>query len=200
MKVVVNGIYETNKTRVQIGKDTVTKTFIKKGSHTRFQREVKSLQRLRGSDYFPNLIAFDSEEKSIKMNPLPGIQPKKLTASQINILRGMVDYMHNAGVARHAMPIRDLLCSDDQDLGMVDFERVTLRHARLSPMWIVAKKVSYYHLYRTIQQHQPSLLSDDERKLVFRINRIRHCLQKLRPVKEKFKTLADQIYVILPTR
>jgi len=176
--------------RVELGEDTVSKIFKNSGNNDiRYRREKKSLQRLSGSCYFPRLIAFDNSTKSLKMSRLPGSQPDRLSKCQVNLLRKMVARLHSAGVARHAIPIRDLLCSYDDDLYMVDFERVTLRYFKFSPVWLIAKCVSNYHLYRLVQAHQPELLSETEKQWFLRLHKIRKFLQKIKPIKSRVKSL-----------
>lgn len=190
MKQVVNGVYETYKMKVEIGEDIVSKTFKKwSNNNKRYQREKTSLQRLSDLSHFPQLIAFDNKKQNLKMTRLPGNQPERLSEIQIKLLRKIVKNMLKAGVARHAIPIRDLVSSNDQELGMVDFERVTLRQFRLSPIWLIAVKVSNYHLFRLVQKHQPHLLSESEKHFVLKINKIRDVLQKIKPIKDKLKSL-----------
>lgn len=194
MKVVVNGIYETNKMKVEIGENTVSKTFKKTGYYNkRYNREKLSLQRLSDSSLFPQLISFDDKKKIIKMRRLPGYQPDGLSEKQIELLREMVNSMLHAGVARHAIPIRDLLSNNDQELGMVDFERVTLKRFSFSPVWLIAKQVSNYHLCRLVQKYQPHLLSKSEENFLKKINKIRGILQKIKPIKNKLKSLKNKL-------
>ncbi len=186
VKIVVDGIYETSKMKVEIGEDVVSKFFKETGNaNKRYQREKESLLRLSGSFGFPKLISFDDDKKILKMSRLPGGKPENLSEIQINLLRKMVNEMHQVGVTRHAIPIRDLLSNNSEELGMVDFERVTLRRFGLSPIWLVAKKVSNYHLYRLIQKFQPNLLSESERRFLNKMNELRNMLQKLKPLKNK---------------
>ena len=190
MKTVVNGVYETNKMKVEIGENIVSKTFKKVGNYNRrYKREKTSLQRLSNAPLFPKLVSFDDKRKNLKMSRLQGSQPESLSENQIELLRQMVKSMHHAGVARHAIPIRDLLSSNDKELGMVDFERVTLKRFSLSPIWLIAKKVSDYHLCRLVQEHQPHLLSESEKIFFKKTNKIRSTLQKIKPIKNKLKSL-----------
>ncbi|MCC4832418.1 hypothetical protein LMH66_07210 [Shewanella sp. 10N.7] len=190
MKEVVNGIYETNKMKVEIRENIVSKTFKKVGNYSkRYTREKTSLQRLSESSLFPKLVSFDDKTNNIKMSRIPGSQPESLSENQIDLLRQMVKSMHDAGVARHAIPIRDLLSSNDKELGMVDFERVTLKRFSFSPIWLIAKKVSNYHLCRLMKEHQSHLLSESEQIFLEKINKIRNTLQKIKHIKSKLKSL-----------
>ncbi len=191
MKKVINNIYETKKMRVELLDNAVLKTFKQKPkdrSNTRYQREKKALHLLKGETYFPKLLDFDDEKQMLKMSRLQGEQAQKLSIEQIEILRKMVDKMLNLGVARHAIPLRDLIAKDENELGMVDFERITFRNFALSPVWLIAKQISKYHLYRLIYEHQPSMLKTQEKILFFAVNGIRALLQPLKPLRQKLKS------------
>ncbi|MBR9729029.1 hypothetical protein ACFOD0_14160 [Shewanella intestini] len=192
MKAVVNGVYETNKMRVELSHFSVTKQFKKVGnSLARYHLEKKALQRLAHQKFFPEIIQLDDESNVIEMSRIPGQQPDSLSVEHVNTLRKMIDTMINKGVARHAIPIRDLLVDGD-NIGMVDFERVTLRHLKYSPIWYVAEKVTYYHLYRLIQKYQPQALTPSEMKVLDMFNNARARLQPIRhfitAVKTAFKS------------
>jgi hypothetical protein len=194
VKAVKNGVYETSKMRVEISSTTVSKTFKRTANaNTRYQREIESLKRLSSLPHFPNLISFDDTKKDIKMSRLSGTQPKNLSQIQIELLRKMVVDMHEKGVARHAIPIRDLLSPNEHELGMVDFERVTLRSFRLSPIWLIAKKVSNYHLFRLIHTHQPQMLSEAEKRLFLKLHKFRKTLQLIKPLKNRLKLLFEKV-------
>jgi len=190
-KIVKNGIYETKKMRVEIGKEVVSKLFKPtRNSNLRYNREKKSLQRLSGLNHFPQLIEFNDKTKLIKMTALPGDRPDNLSEIQVELLRTMFEDMLAMGVARHALPIRDLLSTNDQQLEMVDFERVTIKHFQYSIIWFIAKRVSYYHLYRLINQYQPQLLSEPERQFLSKVDKIRTVLQVIKPLRHPLRLLA----------
>jgi len=190
MKVVKDGIYETKKMLVVIEPNCVVKTFKKEKDYKkRYLREKTALQRLKGYEYFPELLSFDRKNTSLKMTRLKGCQPESLSVEQVVMLREMVSNMLERGVSRHAMPIRDLLANNNKELGMVDFERITLRGAKWSPIWWVAKKVSNYHLYRIINTYQPQELTDEEVKSLTKIDNIRSHLIKIKRLKSKLKKL-----------
>ncbi|PIE61232.1 MAG: hypothetical protein CSA29_04315 [Desulfobacterales bacterium] len=196
MKKMINNIYETNKMKVEVDVDegVVYKTFKKKNqasSYTMYHREKKALILLSDSTYFPNLLDFDDNKQTIKMSQLVGSHIETFSIHQIKILRDMVEKMLQAGVARHALPIRDFVAPphDKYSLGMVDFERVTFRIFALSPFWLIAKKVTYYHLYRLIYQYHPHLLSKTEKDFYLIFENIRSVLQKLKPLRKKLKSI-----------
>ncbi len=193
MRKVINNIYETDKMKVEIDEYVVYKTFKKNqtSGSTRYKREKKALKLLSDNSYFPKLLDFDDDKQMIKMSRLVGNHIEIFSIHQIKILRDMIEKMLQAGVARHALPIRDFVAPphDKYSLGMVDFERVTFRNFALSPFWLVAKQVTYYHLYRLIYQYHPHLLSKKERAFYLRIERIRSILQKLKPLRKKLKAI-----------
>ncbi len=69
----------------------------------------------------------DDKKLTITMSRLKGEQLNTLSVQQIPILKELIAKMLHSGVARHALPIRDLIAPDEQSLSMVDFERVTFR-------------------------------------------------------------------------
>ncbi|MDO6619506.1 MULTISPECIES: hypothetical protein [unclassified Shewanella] len=190
MKVVKDGVYETAKMNVVIEASSVIKTFKKvKDYKKRYFREKIALQRLIGLDNFPKLLHFDDENTTLTMSRLKGTAPETLSVKQIILLREMVANMLAQGVARHAMPVRDLLADSDENLGMVDFERITFRSFEWSPIWLIAKKVSHYHLYRLIRTYQPQQLTEQEYAFLAKTDTIRDYLMKLKPLKLKLKNM-----------
>ncbi|WP_076539969.1 hypothetical protein [Shewanella sp. UCD-KL21] len=190
MKAVKDGVYETSKMKVVIEASSVIKTFKKvKDYNRRYSREKIALQRLTGLDNFPKLLHFDDKNTTLTMSRLKGTAPETLSVEQTMILRSIFSNMLAQGVARHAMPIRDLLAENDQELAMVDFERVTLRSFEWSPIWLIAKKVSNYNLYRLIRTYQPLQLSEQEQVYLAKADTIRDYLMKLKPLKVKLKNM-----------
>ncbi|MCQ1061171.1 hypothetical protein LRP52_45335 [Photobacterium sp. ZSDE20] len=174
-------VYETSKMHVSIGEKEVIKTFKKRpGYKKRFKREKKALQRLKGVDGFPQLISH--RNSTVVMSRVAGGNQDQLSTQSLKELRKLVDNMLEAGVARHAIPERDLLI-DNNKVSMVDFERVTLRRHRLSPGWLLAKKVTKFHLFRLISNHNRELLSESEKKELDTFTNVRSKLQKLKKVR-----------------
>ena len=52
---------------------------------------------------------------------------QKATEKNAQDLSRIVEQMLAAGVARHSMPIRDIVVDESGNLSLVDFERSTLR-------------------------------------------------------------------------
>ncbi|MBF9002894.1 protein kinase family protein [Vibrio nitrifigilis] len=167
-KRVIDGVYETNKMLLNVGKTTVTKLFKphKSSSARRYKLEKESLTRLKGVNGTPELYGADDAQFTLKMSRLPGVSAETLTPANIQALAKIVKDTLAAGVARHSMPIRDIVVDKEGQLGLVDFERVTLRKWSWRPDWIVACWVSYYHLARLIAEYQPQMLTRKQEKLV----------------------------------
>ncbi len=131
-------------------------------------------------NHVPKLINLDNERFSLRMNRLAGKTPSTLSLNNVKQLRDIVQGMIESGVARHAIPIRDLLVSENDQLGMVDFERVSLRTWKFSPFWLIACIVTKYHMYRLIGTYQPQCLSKQESRFLLYIHSIRTVLQPLK--------------------
>lgn len=157
---------ETAKNKAVLEADRVVKTF-KQGRKAarRFRLEVESLTRLAGVAGVPALLAVSPPELQLVASRLPG---EPLTAARrvpdqaFLRLRDLVQEMLQHGVARHSMPPRDIIVGPDGQVGLVDFERVTLRGWRLSPVWLGACLITRFHLLRLIGNHAPHLLSPGE--------------------------------------
>ncbi|MGR5062376.1 hypothetical protein [Photobacterium sp. DNB22_13_2] len=181
-------VYETSKMHVSIGEKEVIKTFKKRpGYKKRFKREKKALQRLKGVDGFPQIISH--RNSTVVMSRVAGGNQEQLSNQSLKELRVLVNNMLEAGVARHAIPERDLLI-DDNKVSMVDFERITLRSHRLSPGWLFAKKVTKFHLLRLISNHNSQLLTDDEKKELETFTNVRSKLQKLKKIRSSIRQVA----------
>ncbi len=188
-KQVRDGVYETGKMHVRIDEATVRKTFKQsRKAEARFSCERRALERLLGSEGFPQLLSFDEQSLTVEMTRLPGGTPTSLGEDELVQLRGLVDQLLARGVARHAMPLRDLLVSSSGRLGMTDFERVSLRSLEASPVWQIAKIVTRYHVYRLIGEFHPQGLSRAEKILLTTINGIRSVGQPLRALKNRARS------------
>lgn len=189
-KDVIDGVYETTKMYVEVGGETVTKTFKKaRNSETRYAREKRAFECFKGLEGFPQLISFDDETFTLVMSRLPGKMPTSLDEDQVIQLRRLVGGMLAQGVARHAIPVRDLLLSDAGKLGMVDFERVSFRLFEISPIWKIGKIVSRYHLYRLINGYQPQMLSGSEKILLKIVNGISGAGRPIKALKKRVRGL-----------
>ncbi|WP_192021287.1 hypothetical protein [Shewanella sp. WPAGA9] len=176
---IVNGIYDTEKMYLTIGKDSVEKHFKPYRKYiSRYNIEKESLVRLQNINGVPNLIDCDDRNKTLVMSKISGKTPAYLTRDNLKDLIELVNKMLDAGVARHALPIRDIIVDNQNKLGLVDFERSTLRGSIIRLDWYVAKKVTHYHLYRLIAQFQPDLLTNKQSQKLNAVTRIRHFFKR----------------------
>jgi len=185
VKTIDHGVYKTNKTHVMICETQVTKTFLPSRYYKlRFRRESKSLALMANVNHVPKLIESDNEKCVLEMSRLTGETPSTLSEDNVKQLRRIVQEMLKSGVARHALPLRDILVDKEGRLGMVDFERVSLRFWKFSPIWLTACIVTRYHLCRLISGHQQQCLSANERLMLQCIHLIRAVLQPLKNLKK----------------
>ncbi len=181
-------VYETEKMRVEIYDTEVIKTFKDSpSSKSRYKLERDVLERLKGIDGFPKIINAQDKIKTITMSYVEGDNKSQLSDYSLLKLRTLVAEMLGAGVARHAIPERDLLINDSGDVSMVDFERATLRKHRFSIGWFIAQGVTRYHLLRIIWNHNSALLSPEETLVLKKFTNIRNKLQKLKLVRSFFR-------------
>jgi hypothetical protein len=118
------------------------------------------------------------------MSCLPGNMPVFLKAGELTAIREIIYSTLQRGVARHSLPIRDILSSGKGEVGIVDFERVSLKKPYDPITWFVAKRVTLFHLNRLIFEHQPHLLSPNERFAVSSGFKIRKFFRKYMLVRD----------------
>ena len=157
---------ETSKNAAILEADRVVKTFKRVPKAVRrFRLEVESLTRLAGLDGIPAILEVSDPDLRLVMSRLPG---EPLTTAPVvpdaafNDLRALVAAMLERGVARHSMPPRDVIVAPDGRIGLVDFERVTLRGWRHNPIWRISCSITRFHMLRLIGDHAPHLLSRKE--------------------------------------
>lgn len=170
---VINNIYDTRKTHLQIFEDKVVKRFKNvSGQLSRYLSEKNALQRMAHLSTTPNLITHDDNKRVFEISKLPGKTVSTLSSIQLKNLAIIVEQMLQSGVARHSLPIRDILV-DGNKVNLVDFERVTLRKYRWAPSWLIAIKVTHYHLYRLANTYHPELLTPSQKKKLNIVQSIR---------------------------
>ncbi|WP_133406927.1 hypothetical protein [Parashewanella tropica] len=181
-------IYSTGKMYVEINARNVIKTFLpQRDSIKRFKLELHALKQFTDMDRVPHLINANMDKMKLEMTKLPGKNPSFLSQSHLQQLQGIVSDLFAHGIARHALPIRDLLVDDKGKLYMVDFERITVRKFKLSPIWLIAKAVTQSHVLRLIWQFQPHMLTTTQKFEVFSIIGIRRIFHSLKSVINKVK-------------
>lgn len=176
-KNVINGVYETKKVFLKIGTNSVTKYFKpRRGMQRRFRIEKAALLRLKGLAGVPQLIRSADASGLLEMSRLPGAAITQLSEKHLQRLSALVEKILAAGVARHSLPIRDIVVDSDDNVGLVDFERATLRSWNWRPDWAIAKAVTRYHLYRLIAEQQPQLLEPEQWRLINLGQRLRRAV------------------------
>lgn len=156
-------IYETGKMYVEIHDDVVSKQFKPvRGSKKRYFKEKKALTQLGSVSSIPNLLVSDDKERKLTISKYNGIKPDVLIKKTLLQIRQTIEQCLELGVARHSLPERDILVDEHNNVAVVDFERVTFRSWRYSPVWLIATKVSRFNLLRLIYRYEPKLLSQIE--------------------------------------
>lgn len=158
--------YETNKMRVELGADRVVKVFKKRSGHrARYKREKQALQIMTGVKAVPGIVGHNDAIPQLETTRLPGRNVQHLTVEMLQQLRTIVDEMLDRGIARHSLPIRDLVVDDQGTVGLVDFERVTFRRFEWGLIWMIAKGITRFHLLWLYDSHQPDALSAKQRRI-----------------------------------
>lgn len=159
-------IYQTKKMRVEIGEFSVVKIFkIKPGSNKRYKCEKEALQRFKGTNGLPELLNYSDQQTRLVMKRLPGKNVEKYSDEHLLRIRELINEALRLGVARHSLPDRDILVNGN-DVGIVDFERISLRSFAWLPIWKMAKYVTQFHVSRLISRHNPNLLSATEQRVL----------------------------------
>ncbi|MFM2483403.1 hypothetical protein [Celerinatantimonas sp. YJH-8] len=158
---VVDGVYNTHKMLLTLGEERVTKHFksASKSTSRRYRIEKKALTLLRNTKGVPFLYESDDQTHTLEMSRLPGHSAKFLNEKNLKDLAVIVEDMLDVGIARHSMPIRDVVVDEQDHVGLVDFERVTIRRHRWRPDWLISKAVARFNLYRLTYLYQPQLLT-----------------------------------------
>ena len=165
VKEVIAGIYETSKMRLEIKDQEVSKLFKpRSGYRQRYRHEKEALIRMQQVDNIPQLLRFEDSEALLIMSRMPGSSVTALSEQNLLDLTAIVNNMLAVGVARHSMPIRDILVDETGLLSLVDFERSTICDQRWRLDWIVAKRVTQYHLSRLIEEYQPQMLTPEQQQ------------------------------------
>ena len=160
-------IVSTKKMKVIIGTSSVTKEFKKSfGYKKRYQTEKRALKKLSKLDGIPKILSFSDESKTLKITRLNGNPASEFSDKVLLDLKILTLSTIALGVARHSLPVRDIIIDKNQKVGIVDFERATIKEDSWSPIWRVSTLVTRFHLYRLIFKHNPDLLSANELKLL----------------------------------
>jgi len=159
---------DTRKNRVLVYEDRVHKAFKSvRDAERRARRELAALELLAGLEGVPVVLALGLDRRSVITSRVPG-KPlsgcERVDDATLIRLRALVEAMLERGVARHSLPLRDVLVAPDGSVGLVDFERTTRRRFPCDPSWIVAKRVTRFHLMRILDGLAPHLLTPREQR------------------------------------
>lgn len=157
----------TKKMSVILHDDYVMKEFKPvHGFKKRFFTEKKALISMEGIDGVPKLLSHSDTEFFLKISRLVGDNAEKFSDKALLELREIMENTISKGVARHSLPIRDILVDDDDKVGVVDFERATLKNESFFLFWYASTMVTKFHMIRFIYNQNPKILSASERILV----------------------------------
>lgn len=182
----------TRKNTVNLAADRVTKIFGRvANARKRFKHEVGSLRRLEGMEGIPALLEVSEPQLRLVVSRLPGEPLAAIRAAPDAAfwrLRDLVAEMMERGVSRHSMPPRDIIIGPDGQVGLVDFERSTLRWCRYGLNWRVSCAITRYHLLRRIEDFAPHLLSVREARWLGVQHRIDGLFRKFIVFRRRFRT------------
>jgi len=160
-------VVSTKKMTVEINSDSVTKNFKPSfGYKKRYQTEKKALNLLQELEGIPKIISFSDDTVSITMTKIDGENTTHFSDKSLHDLKSKMRSTIELGVARHSLPARDLLIDMNQNVGIVDFERATIKKDSLNIIWKMATLVTKFHTYRFIYKHNADLLETSELKFV----------------------------------
>jgi len=91
------------------------------GYQQRYKHEKEALIRMKHVENVPRLLTFQDENTKLIMSRVPGKRVDTLSEKNFLDLTSIVAQMLDVGVARHSMPIRDVLVDDSGQISLVDF-------------------------------------------------------------------------------
>ena len=160
-------IVSTKKMVVTIGDEFVLKEFKPvPGAKKRYYTEKEALHLIRGVHGVPKLVSYSDKDYHLKISRLNGEGCEKFSDSALMQIRHIIEETIKRGVARHSLPLRDILVDKDDNVSIVDFERATLKNGSFSLFWFASTLVTKFHLCRLINNQNPELLSVKERNFV----------------------------------
>ncbi len=180
----------TSKMNVVINANCVVKTFkISFGYKKRYLTEKRALNLLSTLEGIPKILSFSNETPSLTITRLNGINTSYFSDKALLNLKSKMYAIIKLGVARHSLPIRDVLVDNNDIVGIVDFERATIKEDSWNITWHIASLVAKFHVCKFIFKQNPHLLTITElifvkRGLFFR--RIFNKYKKLRNLIRNF--------------
>ncbi len=180
----------TAKMDVIIYDDFVLKTFKKSfGYKKRYLTEKKVLDLLYSIEGIPKILSFSNEIPRLKITRLNGNNVTHFSDRALLNLKSKLYTILKLGVAIHSLPIRDILVDENDIIGIVDFERATIKEESWKITWHIAYLVSKFHICKFIFKQNHNLLTINELKFVNRglfLRRIFKKYMKIRNVIRDF--------------
>ncbi|MDN3643480.1 hypothetical protein QWY87_12260 [Lutimonas halocynthiae] len=136
------------------------------GFKKRYYTEKQALGLLKGINAVPKILSYSDEEYFLKISRLKGDPCMQYSKKALEQLRSIIDETINNGVARHSLPLRDIIIDEKDNVGVVDFERATLKKNCFFVFWYAATLVTRFHVIRFIHNQNANLLSFTESVLV----------------------------------
>ena len=122
-------IVSTKKMVVTIGDEFVLKEFKPvPGAKKRYYTEKEALHLIRGVHGVPKLVSYSDKDYHLKISRLNGEGCEKFSDSALMQIRNIIQETIKRGVARHSLPLRDILVDKDDNVSIVDFERINFGH------------------------------------------------------------------------
>ena len=136
------------------------------GFKKRYNTEKQALGLLEGINGVPKILSYCDEEYFLKISRLEGSPCMQYSKKALQQLRSIIDDTIENGVARHSLPLRDIILDEKDNVGVVDFERATLKKNCFFIFWFAATLVTKFHVIRFIYNQNAKLLTLTERVLV----------------------------------
>ena len=157
----------TTKMTVIISANCVIKTYKKSfGYKKRYMTEKKALDLLSSLEGIPRVVSFSNKTPSLTLTRLSGSNASCFSDKMLLDLKSKMYAMIKLGVARHSLPIRDVLVDKNDVLSIVDFERATIKEYSWDITRYFASLVAKFHTCKFIFKQNPGLLSIAELKFV----------------------------------
>jgi hypothetical protein len=136
------------------------------GFKKRYYTEKQALGLLKEINGVPKILSYSDQEYFLKISRLKGEPCMQYSKNALQKLRSIMNETINNGVARHSLPLRDIILDEEDNVGVVDFERATLKKNCFFVFWYIATLVTKFHVIRFIYNQNANLLSLTESILV----------------------------------
>lgn len=192
-------IINTNKMKVVIYNNYVLKIFKKTyGYKKRYLIEKKALNLLDGVAGVPKILSFSDKDFNITITRISGTNSEHFSNNELKQLKAIMIKTIKLGVARHSLPNRDILIDKNGNVGIVDFERATLKKDSLIIVWYIASLVTKFHVFKFISQHNYKLLTTGESIFVQFGFSIKKVFSYYKLVRNNIRNLYRDILKVVP--